>query len=177
MTQFVDNSTEEKKFWNIYSALVEQTEYDIETYFNTAYRSKALGEGLYDNKVIPIYKTLEKSLFVKAFSQIVEGEKTLGSIEAYLKILYAIFGSTAKITISQTQPLHLQIDIVAPVRTHYIWKVRKHDKVIITKAGNYLVFRKLLAEVTNRELLQILKATTKAGTYIEFTLNKEEVLG
>lgn len=174
MTQFVDKSEDELKFWRIFNKVLSDTKVDITDYYETAYQSKALGEILYDQKLMPIYKTLEKSLFLKAFSEILEGEKTLGSYNAYLKILYAIFGKDAEITITKVSPAHIKIDIQAPIQVHYVWKVRKHPRVIVTNEGKYLVFKKILAEVTSRDLLQILKSTTKAGTYIEFTLNRED---
>lgn len=171
MVQFVTGEQEEKRFWDIYSKLAQQTLLDIENYYKTAYQSPELGRIIYEEQAMPIYKVLEKSLFIKAYSQILEGEKTLGSVEAYLKILYAIFGKDAQITITQ-QPLHLQIDIVTPIQQRYFWKT-KAKQHIITKDGKAIVFKQLLAEVTDRELLLILKATTKAGTFVEFTLNKE----
>lgn len=173
MTEFAVNDSEEQKFWRIYQALASQTLLDLENYFSTAYQSKTLGKILYEEQLMPIYKILEKSLFIKAFSQIIEGEKTLGSVEAYLKILYAIFGKTAQITITQ-QPLHLQIDIVAPINVHYIW-ITKSKLKVVAKSGLPLVFKRLLARVTDRELLAILKSTSKAGTFVEFTLNQEGI--
>ena len=171
MVQFVTGEQEEKRFWDIYSKLAQQTMLDIEKYFKTAYQSPELGRIIYEEQAMPIYKVLEKSLFIKAYSQILEGEKTLGSVEAYLKILYAIFGKEAKITITQ-EPLHLKIDIVAPVQMFYLWITKKNQQVV-TKDGKAIIFKQLLAEVTDRELLQILKATTKAGTFVKFTLNEE----
>lgn len=173
MTEFAVNDADEQKFWRIYEALASQTIQDLENYFATAYQSKELGKVLYEEQLMPIYKILEKKLFLSAFSQILEGEKTLGSIEAYLKILYAIFGKTAQITITQ-QPLHLQIDIVAPINVHYLWKT-KSELTVVAKSGDAIVFKKLLARVTDRELLAILKSTTKAGTFVEFTLNQEGI--
>lgn len=174
MTEFVDKSTEEMTFWTIFERLASQVQQDIEQYYLTAYKSPELGRILYEEQLMPIYKTLEKKLFIKAFSEILEGEKTLGSVRGYLRILYAIFGTDAQITITQ-QPLHLKVDIIAPVNVHYIW-ITKNKKKIISKDGKVVVFKDLLAEVTDRELLQILKATTKAGTFVEFTLNKLEEL-
>lgn len=170
MTQFVNNSTEELTFWNIFERLVQQVQSDIEQYYLNAYKSPELGRILYEEQLMPIYRTLEKSLFMKAFSEVLEGEKILGSVRGYLKILYAIFGKDAQINIT-TQSLHLKIDIVAPIQQRYFWKT-KTGKHIIAKNGKAIVFKQLLAEVTDRELLQILKATTKAGTFVEFTLNK-----
>lgn len=172
MVQFAVNDEEEQKFWRIFERLSQQTFSDLEAYFQNAYKSKELGRVIYEEQLMPIYKTLEKSLFIKAFSEIVEGQKTLGSINAYLRILYAIFGGDAQIEVTQ-KPMHLKVDIIAAVRVHYLW-IAKDKKQIITKDGKAIVFKDLLAEVTDRELLQILKSTTKAGTYIEFTLNKLE---
>ena len=169
MVQFVTGEQEEKRFWDIYSKLAQQTLLDIENYYKTAYQSPELGRIIYEEQAMPIYKVLEKSLFIKAYSQILEGEKTLGSVEAYLKILYAIFGKEAKITITQ-EPLHLKIDIIAKAQSFALW-ITKQNQQVVTKDGKAIIFKQLLAEVTDRELLQILKATTKAGTFVEFTLN------
>lgn len=171
MTQFVDGEEDELTFWTIFQRLVKQVQNDIEQYYLTAYKSYELGRILYEEQLMPIYKVLEEKLFIKAFSEILEGEKILGSVCGYLKILYAIFGRDAQINIT-TQPLHLKIDIVAPIQKRYFWKT-KEGKHMITKDGKKIVFKQLLAEVTDRELLQILKAMTKAGTFVEFTLNKE----
>lgn len=173
MVQLVLNDAEENKFLRIFESLINQTLIDIEQYYLTAYKSKELGRIVFEEKLMPIYKVLEKDLFISAFSQILEGEKTLGSIEAYLKILYAIFGQSAEITITK-QPLHIQIDIVAPTQAKYIFASKEGD-YIVDKKGRQIVFKRLLAKITDRELLQILKATTKAGTFVQFTLNKEEV--
>ena len=172
MVQFVTGDTEEKRFWDIFSKLAQQTMLDIENYFKTAYQSPELGRIIYEEQAMPIYKVLEKSLFVKAYSEILEGEKTLGSVEAYLKILYAIFGKDAQITITQ-QPLHLQIDIIAEAQKFLLW-ITKQNQQVVTHDGKAIIFKQLLAEVTDRQLLEILKATTKAGTFVEFTLNKNE---
>lgn len=172
MVQFVTGEQEEKRFWDIYSKLAQQTLLDIENYYKTAYQSPELGRIIYEEQAMPIYKVLEKSLFIKAYSQILEGEKTLGSVEAYLKILYAIFGKEAKITITQ-EPLHLKIDIIAEAQSFALW-ITKQNQQVVTKDGKAIIFKQLLAEVTDRELLQILKATTKAGTFVEFTLNGNE---
>lgn len=173
MVQFVINDTEEQRFWRIYERIAQQTLLDIEDYYENAYASPELGRVLYEEQLLPIYKILEKSLFVRVFSEIIEGEKNLGTIEAYLKILYAIFGKEAEITITST-PLHLQVDIIAPVQKYYLWTTRS-GKNIVTRDGKNLVLKRALAEVTNRELLSILQATTNAGTYVEFTLNNEGI--
>lgn len=172
MVEFVSGDTEEKKFWDIYQKLAQQTLLDIKNYYDTAYQSPELGRIIYEEQLMPIYKVLEKSLFIKAYSQILDGQKTLGSVEAYIKILYAIFGKEAKITIT-TKPLHLKIDIVAEAQEFFLWGT-KDNKQVITKDGKAILFKQLLTKVTDRQLLEILKAMTKAGTFVEFTLNENE---
>lgn len=174
MVQFAVDDEEEQKFWRIYQRLARQTMLDIQEYFNTAYSSPELGRVIYDNQLMPIYRVLERSLFIRAFSGILDGEFILGSIEGYLKILYAIFGRQANIEISKENPCHIKIDIIAPLQVFYLW-ITKNNKSVITKDNKAIVFSKILAQVTNRDLLQILKATTKAGVYVEFTLNRELV--
>lgn len=174
MVQFVVGDGEELKFYRVFERILKQTFLDIEAYYQNAYSSKELGTILYEQQLLPIYKVLEKSLFVKAYSEIVEGEKNLGTIPAYLRILYAIFGGEADIRITQ-QPLNLQIDVIAPIQSFKIW-VTKQGDTVQDHDGNNIVFKEILAEVTNRDLLNILKSVTNAGTYVDFTLNKEEEL-
>ena len=119
---------------------------------------------------MPIYKTLQRSLFLRTFKQILDGQKILGSIEGYLIILYAIFGVTAQITVTTT-PAALNIDIVAPLQSLTRW-VDRLGNSFVTKGGDRLFFKKIVANVTNRELLQILRATMPAGTAVNFTLNE-----
>lgn len=173
MTQFVTKEKDELTFYEVGQQLLSQTTVDLAAFFQTAYRSKELGTALYNTGAMPIYKLLEKDLFIKAFAEIAEGSENLGTIPAYLKILYAIFGDTAQITITQ-EPLHLKIDILAPINVVYEWTTQDGD-TIIDDVGDNIVFWEVLARVSNKELLQILKETTNIGTYVEFTLNKEDI--
>lgn len=174
MVQFAVDDDDEKKFWRIFQRMAQQTMQDIEDYYRLAYSSPELGEVIYDNQLMPIYRVLEKKLFLQAYAGVLDGEITLGSIEGYLKILYAIFGRTAQIEISKENPCHIKIDIIAPLQVFNLW-ISKDKKSIITRDNKAIVFSKILAQVTNRDLLQILKATTKAGVFVEFTLNRELV--
>lgn len=167
--QFAVEDREELKFWNIFEKVLRQTMLDMQAYFDNAYSSKELGAALYDLRLFPIYKTLQRSLFLRTFKQILDGQKILGSIEGYLKILYAIFGVNATITVTTT-PAALNIDIVAPVQELDRWK-DKAGNTFVSKNGDRIFFKKIVANVTNRELLQILRATMPAGTAVTFTLN------
>lgn len=172
MVQFAIKDEEEIKTHAIFERMTAQTNFDLQAYFNNAYKSIELGRVIYDLGLFPIYKLLERNIFIKAFAQIVEGEKNLGSIESYLKILYAIFGDSAQITVTKN-PLHLKIDIIAPIQAFYLW-ITKKGEYVITKSGKRILLKQGVASVSDRELLDILKATTTAGTYVEFTLNRPE---
>lgn len=172
--QFVDKGEDELKFYEVFSAMLEKTKVDIQAYYETAYQSKTLGNILYDEKLMPIYKILPKKAFLRAYQEILEGEKTLGSVGAYLKILYALFGGSAEIIISKENPLHIKIKVTAEPQELFKWKVRHQQKYVTTKDGKIIIFKRLLGGLTNRELQQILKATTKAGTFVEFSLNEED---
>lgn len=171
--QFIDKSEDELKFWSVYESMLAQTKLDIQDYYSKAYQSKELGNILYDEGLMPIYKILPKVTFLKAYASIIEGQKTFGSINSYLTILYAIFGKDAQIEISKENPLHILIRVTAEPQEFYKWKTRNEDKNIITKDGEGIIFKQLLGGVTNRELMQVLKSITKAGTYVEFILNEE----
>ena len=68
--EFAVNDSDERLFWRIYEKLARQTLLDIENYYRTAYQSPELGRILYEEQLMPIYKVLEKSLFIRAYSQI-----------------------------------------------------------------------------------------------------------
>lgn len=172
--RFIEGDEEENKFFNVFSQVVQTTLNDLEQYYINAYGSPELGSALYETQRIPIYKILEKSLFVKAYNKILEGEAYIGTIEGYLTILRAIFGDNADIKLTIVAPLHLRFDITAEVQKFYLW-ITKKGKQVKTKDGRNIIFKRLLAEVTSRQLVEILKSLTNAGTYVEFNLNKEEI--
>lgn len=174
MAQLVADDEQENKFFEIYKRLLNQTFADQRLYYDNAYNSPELGACLFDVEVMPIYKMLERSLFIRAFSEILEGEKITGTYNGILKILYAIFGQSAEIVITKINPAHIKIDIHAPLQVFYLW-FTKDKRQIITKDNKAIVFGQILARVTSRQLLQILQSVGASGTYIEFTLNREEI--
>lgn len=172
--KFIDGDEEENKFFNVFSQVVQTTLNDLEQYYINAYGSPELGQALYETQRVPIYKILEKSLFVKAYNKILEGEAYIGTIEGYLTILRAIFGDNADIKLTIVAPLHLKFDITTEIQKFYLW-ITKKGKQVKTKDGRNMIFKRLLAKVTSRQLVEILKSLTNAGTYVEFNLNKEEI--
>lgn len=169
---FIRGDTEENKFFTVFNEVVSSTMLDIKEYYNQAYESKELGNALYELQRVPIYKVLEKSLFLKAYSKILQGETYIGTIEGYLTILRAIFGDKATINLTIVAPLHLKFDITAEVQKFYLW-VDNYNNEIVDENGDNIVFEEIVAILSNRQLLELLKQTTNAGTFVEFTLNGE----
>ena len=170
--KFIEGDAEENKFFTVFSEVVNSTMSDIEQYYNQAYGSKELGNALYELQRVPIYRVLEKSLFLKAYSKILQGEAYIGTIEGYLTILRAIFGDNATINLTIVAPLHLKFDITAEVQQFYLW-VDNYNNEIVDENGDNIVFEEIVALLSSRQLLELLKQTTNAGTFVEFTLNGE----
>lgn len=170
--KFIEGDAEENKFFTVFSEVVNSTMSDIENYYNQAYGSKELGSALYELQRVPIYKVLKKSLFLKAYNKILQGQAYIGTIEGYLTILRAIFGDNAIINLTIVAPLHLKFDITAEVQQFYLW-VDNYNNKIIDENGDNIVFEEIVALLSSRQLLELLKQTTNAGTFVEFTLNGE----
>lgn len=169
--KFIDGDEEESKFYRVFSQVVETTFNDLEQYYINAYGSPELGRALFETQRVPIYKILEKSLFIKAYNKILEGEAYIGTIEGYLTILRAIFGDTADIKLTIVAPLHLRFDITAEMQQFYIW-VDNANNEIVDENGDNIVFEETVALLSNRQLLEILQQTTNAGTFVDFNLNE-----
>lgn len=169
--RFLPDDEEEKKFYSVFNKVMQNTFNDLKQYYNNAYGSPELGRALYEEQRVPIYKVLEKSLFIKAYNSILQGQAYIGTIEGYLTILRAIFGERADIKLTIVAPLHLRFDIVAEIQQFYLW-VDDEENEIVDNDGNNIVFEEVVALLSNRQLLEILKQTTNAGTYVEFNLNE-----
>lgn len=172
MVQFVLEDNDELRFWRVFKGIAAQTFADLDAYFKDAYGSPELGAILYDQKRMPIYSVLARDVFIKSYASILAAQKQIGTVGAYLIILYGIFGKDAEITITTT-PLHLKIGIVAVKTRYFIWKTRD-GITVTTKDGKTLLFGRLLAEVTDRQLLAILRSMKLAGQSVDFTLNEDE---
>lgn len=172
MPQFVLEDNDELRFWRVFKGIAAQTFADLDAYYKNAYQSPELGAILYDQKRMPIYSVLARDIFIKSYASILAAQKQIGTVGAYLIILYGIFGKDAEITITTT-PLHLQIGIVAVKTRYFIWQTRDGIEVT-TKDGRTILFGQLLAEVTDRQLLAILRSMKLAGQSVDFTLNEDE---
>lgn len=171
--KFKTDDETEKKLTDAFIEVLQPTMDDIKAYYENLYASPELGRILYDKQLVPIYKLLEKRLFVATYAKILEAQQTLGSPNAYCTILYSIFGSNATIVIDELNPLHIHIDIIARYVEYFVWVDEQHKFYITTEQGDYLGFASLVAHVSNRQLADILQQMTNAGTFLEFTYQQE----
>lgn len=167
------NDSSENKFIAVWQALFNQTMVDLQSYFNLAYESTLLGGIIFDNEFAKIAKVIARSLFIKTYYTIFEEQKKNGTINAHLYILYAIFGSDALIYIEQKNPLHVQYNIWARSLTLSNWVTRAGDEMV-TRDGDNIAFRTIIAELSNAELAKLLKMTSNYGSIVNFDIVIED---
>ena len=167
--RFKNDDQTENRLINSFLKVLQPTMDDIKAYYENLYKSPELGRVLYDKQLVPIYKLLERSIFLKSYADILNAQQTIGSPNAYCDILYSIFGSNATISITRTNPLHIKINIIARYIEYFVWVDEQYKFYITTEEEEYLGFAALIARITNRQLADILQQMTNAGTYLEFT--------
>lgn len=166
--KFVDDA-EENKFFAVWEALISRTMIDLQAFFDDAYKSPELGRALYDAEGMALYNIIQRDLFVRAFYSIIEAEAVNGTIDGILNMLYAIFGADATITVDVT-PLHLIINISSQYQQKKPWVTLAQDGIYEKTGVDEIVFSRILADITDRDLYNLLLAMTNQGSYIEFTL-------
>lgn len=164
---------DETSFIELWRALFQSVYADTEKMFKDLYKSYSFNDAVYEAKLTPVYSLIAQSLFRSAFFAILEAQENVGTVTSYLKILYEIFGSNAKIEIDYLNPMHIKINITARYLETFFW-VDEKKEVYITSDDAYLVFRSPVARLTNRQLAAILQEMTNAGTYLEFTYQQAE---
>lgn len=160
----------ENKFINVWISLFTQTMVDLQSYYEQAYESQILGQIIYDNQLADIAKAISRSLFIKTYWQIFAEQQKNGTIDAHLYILYAIFGGDATIVVEQADPLHPIFHILTKSIALNQWVTRAGEKMV-TRAGDNLVFRSVLADLTNEEIAALLKMTANYGEFLEFEID------
>lgn len=167
--QKVRDDVLENKFINVWLALWNQTLADLQNYYNLAYESSALGAIIFDNQLADIAKVMSRDLFLKTYWQVFQEQTKNGTIDAHLYILYAIFGGDATIVVENPAPLHTIFHIATNSVELNQWITTAGDNMITTN-GDYLKFRAVLQELSNAELLALLRATANYGEYSEFDI-------
>lgn len=167
--QKVINDVEENKFISVWAELFTQTMTDIRAYFDLAYESQLLGGLIFDNNWSKIAKIITRDLFVKTYWKIFAEQQKNGTIDAHLYILSMIFGENSTIFVENQNPLHVKFNILSDGLSLNNWVTRAGD-TMVTKDGDYLMFRTILLGLSNAELASLLQATANYGCFIEFEI-------
>lgn len=160
----------ENKFYQVWIGLWNQTMADLLSYYTLAYESSIMGELIFDNQLSDIAKIISRDLFVKTYWQIFREQQKNGTIDAHLYLLYAIFGGDSTIIVDNPNPLHTIFHIQTKQLTLNQWITRAGDNMV-TKSGDNIMFRTVFADLSNEEILELLKVTANYGEFIEFDLS------
>lgn len=167
--KFSRNDPDENKFLAVWEATLAGTFADLQAYFDDADKSPALGNALWDAQVVEVWKIIEKKFFVKIFDELIKSGYNAGTIDVYCRIIIALFGEETEINIVVDSPLELTINIVADYSNFAQW-ITQSGSVMF--AGEFpLVFRTLLNDIPESQILALLNATKSAGTKVNFNLN------
>lgn len=160
----------ENKFYQVWVGLWNQTMVDLLAYYTLAYESSIMGQIIFDNQLADIAKIISRDLFIKTYWQIFREQEKNGTIDAHLYLLYAIFGGDSTIYVEHPHPLHTIFRIKTKQISLNQWVTRLGDSMV-TKSGDNIMFRTVFANLSNEEILELLKATANYGEYIEFDLS------
>lgn len=170
MPQLMIPDAFENKFFQVWVGLWNQTMTDLLAYYTLAYESSIMGEIIFDNQLADIAKVISRDLFIKTYWQIFREQEKNGTIDAHLYILYAIFGADSTIFVGNPNPLHTIFHIQTKQISLEQWITRNGDNMV-TKTGDNILFRTVFGELSNDEILSLLKATANYGEYLEFNLS------
>tara|TARA_R110000850_G_C9861724_1_gene456348 strand:+ start:247 stop:762 length:516 start_codon:yes stop_codon:yes gene_type:complete len=168
--KFSKNDSDENKFFAVWEAMLDQTFVDLNAYFSKVDQSPALGNALWEANAVDVWGIIEKGLFVKIFDQLISAGYNAGAIDTYCRIIYALFGNNTVIDFVIDSPMEMTINITADYSNFSQWVTRAGGKML-TRGGFKLVFRTLLQDVPNSQILSILESISNAGTKINFNLN------
>ena len=170
MPQLMIPDVFENKFYQVWVGLWNQTMVDLLAYYTLAYESSIMGQIIFDNQLADIAKIISRDLFIKTYWQIFREQEKNGTIDAHLYLLYAIFGGDSTIYVEHPHPLHTIFHIQTKQISLNQWVTRLGDSMV-TKSGDNIMFRTVFANLSNEEILELLKATANYGEYIEFDLS------
>lgn len=171
MTQVFKGDIVENKFIDAFRRIIKQTDIDLRNFSDEAYQSVLLGNVLYELKAIPVYNILQKSLFLRVWSQIVDVFPRCGTFNAYCDLIYALFGSQAYIEVDADKPLNLKLSVVANLQTLTFWTTKDTGELIVTQSGENIEFKSFQYSVSNKEIFNMIYEMTNAGTNIDIIFN------
>lgn len=168
--KFARNDPDEEKFLAVWEGMIEQTDQDLQDYFDNVDKSPALGNALWEAGAVDVWGIIEKRFFVKIFDELIKAGYNAGTIDSYCRIIYALFGEETEIEIVIVSPLELTVNVNAEYTNIVKW-VTKTGNRMKTKDGFFIGFRTLLVDIPRGQVRSIIKAISNAGTKGTFNFN------
>lgn len=168
--KFSKNDPDENKFFAVWEAMLEQTFIDLESYFENVDKSPALGNALWEANAVDVWGIIEKSFFVSIFDSLIKAGYTAGAIDTYCRILYALFGEDAEIEFIIVSPMELIINVTAEYTNFSNW-ITKAGDTMFTKDDYNIIFRTLLVDIPQSQVLALINSIKNAGTKVTYNFN------
>jgi len=165
--KFSKNDPDENKFLITWQKLLEQTFADLSAYFADVEKSPALGNALWEAGAVEVWGILEKSFFVKIFDELIKAGYTAGAIDTYCRILFELLGDETIINFTIENPMELTIDIEAHYVNFFNW-VTKAGDTMLTKDGDNIVFKQILNDIPQSQVIMLLNSIKNAGNKINY---------
>lgn len=175
--QYFKGDSEELKFYNSVSPLIDVLSQDHDDFFDECYSCYILGELLYDNNLSPLSNAIDRELFRTSFKSIVDAFVDVGTFEAYISVFEKIFGESVNLTFTIPAAGKLEIDIIASEieLTDFVAREIGEDAYVFSEIETQdeidtLVFQSIQGFTSQYELEQMLFEMVPAGIYTEITL-------
>lgn len=131
MVQLFSTDDDEKRIYEVWKKLISQTNIDLQAYFNDVYKSKTLGEVLYDLQILPMWDIIERDLFVRVYWEIIQAQEKNGSVDSFIKLINTIYQGQCAISIEK-DPMHIKIDVTTGFRFTNHWVDKTKENFIVT---------------------------------------------
>jgi len=125
---------------------------------------------LWDANAANVWNILQKSFFVKIFDELITAGYNAGAVDTYCRILYALCCETADIEIVIDSPMELTININAEYTNFADWITKAGDNML-TSEDDQIVFRTLLVDIPQSQVLALINSIKNAGTKVIYNFN------
>lgn len=143
MKQFKEGSANELKFIEAGASAFDVTSDSLDSMFEGASTSTPFLLMLYDEGRVPYYQRIKRDAFVNFYKEALTWFPTMGTFEAYLFILRAVFGVESEFFFDSSDPGTLQITI--NIANEFTFDFIGYDSIgefeMVTDEGDTLVFR------------------------------------
>lgn len=139
-------------------------------FFDDAYYAYPLADYLYGK--VPASIAMPIAEWRNSFNHTIQAFNLSGTFETYLTMLHALFGVDAIITFVVAAPAELEItiNITNNQGTTEDVFITEAEESIVDDEDNEIVFIKILEQINDADLQQVLQATSPVGIKVTFTI-------